>query len=76
MSNPNSDVELASIEPAETVLEAIARRHLGWETLTSRSSDRLDFHDVSVLAVASALRAAYEAGAVAATISATSRGRR
>ena len=43
-------------------LQQIALDHLFIETLETRHSDRLDFHDVSVWAVKSALLAAYEAG--------------
>ena len=47
-------------------LQQIALDHLFIETLETRHSDRLDFHDVSVWAVKSALLAAYEAGRQAA----------
>ena len=40
----------------------IATDHLFIETLETRNSDRLDFHDLSVWAVKAALRAAFEAG--------------
>ena len=40
----------------------IATDHLFIETLETRNSDRLDFHDVSVWAVKVALQAAFEAG--------------
>ena len=40
----------------------IATDHLFIETLETRNSDRLDFHDVSVWAVKAALQAAFEAG--------------
>jgi len=50
----------------ETLLERIALDHLFIETLETRHSDRLDFHDVSVWGVRSALLAAYEAGRQAA----------
>lgn len=43
-------------------LQQIALDHLFIETLETRHSDRMDFHDVSVWAVKSALLAAYEAG--------------
>jgi hypothetical protein len=46
----------------ETLLEQIALDHLFIGTLQTRSSDRLDFHEVSVWGVKSALIAAYEAG--------------
>ena len=43
-------------------LQTIATDHLFIATLETRNSDRLDFHDVSVWGVKSALQAAYEAG--------------
>jgi hypothetical protein len=47
------------------LLKQIAKEHLFIETLEAQHSDRLDFHDVSVWAVKSALEAAYAAGALA-----------
>jgi hypothetical protein len=44
------------------LLEAIAREHLHVETLETRHWDRLDFHEVAVWGIRSALQAAYEAG--------------
>lgn len=44
------------------ILEHIARHHLGVETLQTRKSDRLDFHDVAVWSIEAALQAAFEAG--------------
>lgn len=43
-------------------LEAIARKHLDIQTLQTRRSDRLDFHEVSVWGLLEALQAAYDAG--------------
>jgi len=43
-------------------LEAIAKVNLQIETLATRNSDRLDFHEVSVWGLKRALEAAYEAG--------------
>ena len=43
-------------------LEEIAREHLFIETLETRMSDSLDFHDVSVWGVKEALRLAFELG--------------
>lgn len=43
-------------------LQQIALDHLFIDTLETRNSDRLDFHEVSVWAVKSALMAAYQAG--------------
>ena len=50
----------------ESLLQQIALDHLFIETLETRNSDRLDFHEVSVWGVKSALIAAYEAGRQAA----------
>ncbi|MBU2763801.1 DUF6900 domain-containing protein [Acidithiobacillus caldus] len=47
-------------------LQQIALDHLFIDTLETRNSDRLDFHEVSVWAVKSALVAAYQAGRQAA----------
>jgi len=47
----------------EQLFTAIAKEHLSIETLETRRSDSLDFHDVSVWGVRAALEAAYKAGA-------------
>ena len=47
----------------ETLLTQIAQTHLGIQTLETRNSDSLDFHDVAVWSLQDALRAAFEAGA-------------
>ena len=46
----------------DTILTLIAQKHLGIETLQTRHRDSLDFHDVSVWGVKSALQAAFDAG--------------
>jgi hypothetical protein len=51
----------------EQQLQKIALDHLFIETLETRHSGRLDFHDVSVWGIKSALEAAFEAGRKAAT---------
>ncbi len=43
-------------------LMTIAREQLQLETLETRLSDGLDFHDMSVSHIKAALEAAYEAG--------------
>jgi hypothetical protein len=43
-------------------LAEIATRHLNLETLETRNSDSLDFHDMAVWSIRQALEAAYEAG--------------
>ncbi|KWF83364.1 hypothetical protein WL94_23280 [Burkholderia cepacia] len=48
----------------EKLLGAIACEHLDIETLTTRRSDRLDFHDCAVWCIRSALIAAFDAGVV------------
>jgi hypothetical protein len=51
---------------ADALLLEIARTHFpSIETLETHNSDGLDFHDVAVWAIRSALEAAYEAGRVA-----------
>ena len=55
--------------PAQTpdaLLTRIAQEHLFIDTLETRNSDSLDFHDVSVWGVKEALLAAYQAGLAAA----------
>lgn len=47
---------------AETRLAAIAADHFFIDTLETRNSDSLDFHDVAVWQIKEALMAAYEAG--------------
>lgn len=46
----------------KVTMEEIAGQHLNIETLETRKSDSLDFHDVAVWNIKSALEAAYEAG--------------
>jgi hypothetical protein len=46
----------------DLLLTEIAKKHLSLETLETRNSDSLDFHDVSVWALKDALQEAYEAG--------------
>ena len=53
--------------PSDTLLLEIATKHFHTiETLATRNSDRLDFHDVAVWAIRAALEAAYAAGVAAA----------
>ena len=51
----------------EALLQQIAQRHLSIPTLEYRNSDRLDFHEVGVGRLKSALMAAYEAGRASVT---------
>ena len=43
-------------------LDHIVQTILGLETLDTRNSDRLDFHDLAVWNIKAALQAAFEAG--------------
>lgn len=44
------------------IVEDIAKRHLGIETLATRNSDCLDFTECSVWGLKAALEAAFKAG--------------
>lgn len=46
----------------DTILSLIAEKHLNIETLETRNSDHLDFHEVAAWSVRSALEAAFKAG--------------
>ena len=46
----------------DATIARLAKEHLGFETLEERKSDGLDFKEVAVWSVKSALDAAYEAG--------------
>jgi hypothetical protein len=46
----------------DTALADIAAKILDLETLDTRNSDRLDFHELSVWVIKAALEAAYAAG--------------
>ncbi len=46
----------------ETILTLIAQKYLGIETLETRRSDSLDFHDTAVWCIKDALEAAFRAG--------------
>ena len=51
--------------PSEALLLEIATRHFRLETLETRNSDGLDFHDVAVWSIRAALEAAFTAGQAA-----------
>ncbi len=51
-----------SPDELELLFKSIALDHLFIETLQTRHRDSLDFHDVSVWGVKSALQAAFDAG--------------
>jgi len=46
----------------DTILTLIAQKHLGIDTLQTRHSDSLDFHDTAVWCIRDALEAAFKAG--------------
>ena len=47
-----------------SLLTQIAQTHLDIETLETRHSDRLDFHDTAVWCLKDALEAAFNAGVI------------
>ena len=49
----------------DAALAEVARDVLGIETLETRKSDDLDFHDLAVWRIEKALKTAYEAGRLA-----------
>ena len=51
--------------PKEVLLMEIAAKHFHIETLETRNSDGLDFHDVAVWSIRAALEAAFAAGQAA-----------
>ncbi len=55
--------------PSDALLLEIAARHFHLETLETRNSDSLDFHDVAVWSIRAALEAAFAAGQAAACAS-------
>ena len=58
-------VKSAKRQQSTGLIERIAREHLDIETLETRRSDELDFHEVAVWCIRAALEAAYEAGITA-----------
>lgn len=46
----------------DQLFQHIALNHLSIDTLETRHSDRLDFHEVSAWGIKSALQAAFDAG--------------
>jgi len=52
----------ATQQQIDQLLTEIAKKHLSFETLETRNSDSLDFHDVAVWSLKEALQEAYEAG--------------
>ena len=66
---PGDDAMTAKTAPAKAPSEAllleIAAKHYHIETLETRNSDGLDFHDVAVWSIRAALEAAFAAGQAA-----------
>ena len=58
-------IKTTQTAPAD-LLAGIAQKHLCIETLETRNSDSLDFHEVSVWGIQTALEAACAAGFAAA----------
>lgn len=54
-----------AIDSRQETLLHIAKQSLGLETLETRKSDSLDFHDLAVWQIREALQQAYEAGRTA-----------
>jgi len=50
------------MNPIDALLTPIGQQHLGIDTLETRHSDDLDFHDLAVWSLREALQAAYLAG--------------
>lgn len=57
--------ELSKPIDADKAIAELATTKLGIETLDTRKSDSLDFHELAVWTLRAALAAAYEAGAAA-----------
>ena len=62
MRKTASKTATKAAQQLDQLLARIAQEHLFIETLETRNHDRLDFHDVGVWCVKSALMAAYQAG--------------
>jgi len=58
------------MNPIDALLTPIAQQHLGIDTLETRHSDPLDFHEVAVWSLREALQAAYLAGVAQGAVSA------
>lgn len=65
MRKTASKTAAKAAQQLDQLLARIAQEHLFIETLETRNHDRLDFHDVGVWCVKSALMAAYQAGLAA-----------
>ena len=59
VNTPSKDTDMT---PIDQLLTRFAQQHLRIDTLETRKSDGLDFHDVAVWGVRAALEAAFNAG--------------
>jgi hypothetical protein len=59
---PTTSLKGRAMNQIDTILTLIAKKHLGIETLETRRSDSLDFHDTAVWCLKDALEAAFKAG--------------
>ena len=55
------------------IIDRIAKKFLDIDTLESRHSDELDFHDLAVCSISKALRAAFDAGVESVSSNATAK---
>jgi hypothetical protein len=63
---PDKEHTKMTAKPApDALLHEIAAKHLFLDTLDTRNSDSLDFHEVAVWAIRTALDAAFAAGKTA-----------
>ena len=61
----NAKIAARAKAPSEALLLELAAKHFHIETLETRNSDGLDFHDVAVWSIRAALEAAFAAGQAA-----------
>lgn len=66
MQTTNKKRPSKKVPTLDELLAAIAKETLHIDTLETRKSDSIDFHDVAVWSVKAALEAAYRAGLAAA----------
>jgi len=59
---PTTSGKEHAMNEIDSLLTLIAQKHLGIDTLQTRHSDSLDFHDTAVWCIRDALEAAFKAG--------------
>lgn len=64
----NNQIDLAKKPNMSSEIERIAKEYFRVETMDTRRSDGLDFYDVAIWNIKSALTAAYMAGACSTTV--------